>query len=135
MERCTFTPDECNRNISWSLLTSDKICSVLHRCPHPCYPLSLRNVSPEVRETAVASFLFAPWPRPSSKSLLVYSTKLMTLTSLRFQSKRASRDKAGLLFHSEVDCLMLWKLTREGDVGMDMAWVILARMECCSCHR
>lgn len=30
---------------------------------------------------------------------------------------------------------MLWKLTREGDVGMDMAWVILARMECCSCHR
>lgn len=37
--------------------------------------------------------------------------------------------------HREVDCLMLWKLTREGDVGMDMAWVIRARMECCSCHR
>lgn len=30
---------------------------------------------------------------------------------------------------------MLWKLTREGEVGMDMAWVIRARMECCSCHR
>lgn len=37
--------------------------------------------------------------------------------------------------HMEVDCLMLWKLTREGEVGMDMAWVIRARMECCSCHR
>lgn len=30
---------------------------------------------------------------------------------------------------------MLWKLTRDGDVGMDMACVILARMECCSCQR
>lgn len=37
--------------------------------------------------------------------------------------------------HRDVDCLMLWKLTREGDVGIDMAWVIRARMECCSCHR
>ncbi|KAG7282756.1 hypothetical protein CRUP_029964 [Coryphaenoides rupestris] len=36
---------------------------------------------------------------------------------------------------SEVDCLMLWKLTREGEVGMEMAWVILTRMECCSCQR
>lgn len=37
--------------------------------------------------------------------------------------------------HRDVDCLMLWKLTREGDVGIDIAWVIRARMECCSCHR
>ncbi|KAH0626822.1 hypothetical protein JD844_002062, partial [Phrynosoma platyrhinos] len=33
------------------------------------------------------------------------------------------------------DCLMLWKLTRVGDVGMDMALATRARMECLSCHR
>lgn len=34
-----------------------------------------------------------------------------------------------------VDCLMLWKLTRVGEVGMDMARATRARMECLSCHR
>lgn len=34
-----------------------------------------------------------------------------------------------------VDCLMLWKLTRVGDVGMDMALATRARIECLSCHR
>lgn len=43
--------------------------------------------------------------------------------SLNFGSQRA------------VDCLMLWKLTRVGDVGMDMALATRARMECLSCHR
>lgn len=33
------------------------------------------------------------------------------------------------------DCLMLWKLTRVGEVGMDMARATRARMECLSCHR
>lgn len=33
------------------------------------------------------------------------------------------------------DCLILWKLTRVGDVGMDMALATLARIECLSCHR
>lgn len=36
---------------------------------------------------------------------------------------------------SAVDCLMLWKLTRVGEVGMDMARATRARMECLSCHR
>lgn len=30
---------------------------------------------------------------------------------------------------------MLWKLTRVGEVGMDMARATRARMECLSCHR
>lgn len=34
-----------------------------------------------------------------------------------------------------VDCLMLWKLMRVGEVGMDMALATRARMECLSCHR
>lgn len=34
-----------------------------------------------------------------------------------------------------VDCLILWKLTRVGEVGMDMARATRARMECLSCHR
>lgn len=33
------------------------------------------------------------------------------------------------------DCLMLWKLTRVGDVGMDMARATRARIECLSCQR
>lgn len=41
-----------------------------------------------------------------------------------------------LLAHqTAVDCLMLWKLTRVGEVGMDMARATRARMECLSCHR
>lgn len=33
------------------------------------------------------------------------------------------------------DCLMLWKLTRVGDVGMDMARATRALIECLSCQR
>lgn len=40
-----------------------------------------------------------------------------------------------LLAHTAVDCLMLWKLTRVGEVGMDMALATRARMECLSCQR
>lgn len=36
---------------------------------------------------------------------------------------------------SAVDCLTLWKLTRVGEVGMDMARATRARIECLSCHR
>lgn len=49
--------------------------------------------------------------------------KAIKIFSLNFGSQRA------------VDCLMLWKLTRVGDVGMDMALATRARMECLSCHR
>lgn len=37
--------------------------------------------------------------------------------------------------HSAEDCLMLWKLTRVGEVGMDMARATRARIECLSCQR
>lgn len=37
--------------------------------------------------------------------------------------------------HTAVDCLMLWKLTLVGEVGMDMARATRALMECLSCHR
>lgn len=42
---------------------------------------------------------------------------------------------SSLLAQTAVDCLMLWKLTRVGEVGMDMARATRARMECLSCHR
>lgn len=37
--------------------------------------------------------------------------------------------------HTAVDCLMLWKLTLVGEVGMDMARATRALIECLSCHR
>ena len=42
---------------------------------------------------------------------------------------------SSLLAQTAEDCLMLWKLTRVGEVGMDMARATRARMECLSCHR
>lgn len=42
---------------------------------------------------------------------------------------------AGPPAQTAVDCLMLWKLTRVGEVGMDMARATRARIECLSCHR
>lgn len=45
----------------------------------------------------------------------------------------ARRRKCGP--HSAEDCLMLWKLTRVGEVGMDMARATRARIECLSCQR
>lgn len=59
----------------------------------------------------------------------------LTLSLPLFLWGREIWGRVGLVPHSDVDCLMLWKLTREGDVGMDMAWVIRALMECCSCQR
>lgn len=42
---------------------------------------------------------------------------------------------AGPPAQTAVDCLILWKLTRVGEVGMDMARATRARIECLSCHR
>lgn len=47
----------------------------------------------------------------------------------------SSRCGRSLPAQTAVDCLMLWKLTRVGEVGMDMALAMRARMECLSCHR
>lgn len=104
--------------MSWSLLAFDQTCSVLL-----------------FAETAVASFPLCALALSQLRKSFKRSPQTDDADGLRFQSESAPRDRAALRFHSEVDCLMLWKLTREGDVGMDMAWVILARIECCSCHR
>lgn len=95
-------------------LASHFTASVLHLWPHP-FPFTMDPVRFGPR-TAPPQPQPPPPPRPESSSV----------PPVRRRSPSS---------HMEVDCLMLWKLTREGEVGMDMAWVIRARMECCSCHR
>ncbi|KAJ8345441.1 hypothetical protein SKAU_G00296340 [Synaphobranchus kaupii] len=69
-------------------------------------------------------------PQLSLLSLRMYEPgELKALTTYILKEQEEVRP------HSAEDCLMLWKLTRVGEVGMDMARATLARMECLSCQR
>lgn len=90
-----------------------------HRCP-----TSYRSVL-SIQEL-LQSFLL---PTASSCILCKQHTPLL------YPHSRVPSGSCLLLPHTAEDCLMLWKLTRVGEVGMDMARATRARMECLSCHR
>lgn len=75
--------------------------------------------------------LLQSFPLPAASSCILCKQH----TLLPHPHSRVPSGSCLLLPHTAEDCLMLWKLTRVGEVGMDMARATRARMECLSCHR
>lgn len=69
-----------------------------------------------------------------------YPWVLQRMWMVGWGQKEREQKKRGQVLHfcngqTADDCLMLWKLTRVGEVGIDMARATRARIECLSCQR